>query len=494
MGVDGQADLVGGRFQRHGQADFGDEFRRVGADDVRAEDFAVRLAQDQLHKALGVARSDRLAAGLVGEFPHFILESLFLCRLFGHADAGDLRLAVGAAGERGHLMRFLARDEKPLHRLDGLMRGDVREPRRPDDVARAVDALHRSLVAVVGLEIAAIEFELEARAEQSVEVRLDADGDEQMLRLHGFAACDGELDALVADLGLFDLGVGENFDALFREIALEQFRDFGVLHRQDLRQHFEDRDFRSEGVEEIGELAADGPGPEDDDRLRQRLDRERLAAGQDFFAIDFHAGEGLRPRAGANQDRLAGERLRLAVRAGDDDFFIGLNLRLADDVIDLLAFEKILDALGHRVGNRAAAPHDLRKIEFHFAGKFEAVIGHVPQELLDLGALEQRLGRDAAPVEAGAPGAFHFDTHHFFAELGRADRPDITRRAAANHNEVVVHKALSLTQVLSQKRLQRHKRTFLREFGDGGVVRRWLPRRGIKLESPHEIGLDQMSE
>ena len=181
--------------------------------------------------------------------------------------------------------------------------------------------LHRGLVAVVGLEIAAIEFELEARSEQAVELRLDADGDEQMVGLEGLAARDGELDALAADLGLFDLGVGENLDAALGEAPLEQFRDFGVLDRQNLRQHFEDGDLRPERVEEIGELAADGAGAEDDDRLGQRLDRQRLAAGQDFFAVDFDAGQRLRLRAGADEDGLAGERLRLAVRAGDDDFF-----------------------------------------------------------------------------------------------------------------------------------------------------------------------------
>jgi hypothetical protein len=187
MRVDGRAQFVGRRFERDGQADFRDEFGRVRADDVRAEDFAVRLADDELHEALGIARRDRLAAGLVGELADLEFEALFLRLLFGHADAGDLRLAIGAAGEHGHLVRLLAGDEKTFHRLDRLVRGDVRQPGRPDDVARAVDALDRRLVAVVGLEITAIEFELDPVAEQAVELRLDPDGDEQMLRLE--ASC-----------------------------------------------------------------------------------------------------------------------------------------------------------------------------------------------------------------------------------------------------------------------------------------------------------------
>ncbi len=108
-----------------------------------------------------------------------------------------------------------------------------------------------------------------------------------------------------------------DFDALLGEAALEEFGDFGVLDRQDLRQHFEDGDLRPERVEEIGELAADGARAENDDRLGRALDHERLAAGDDFIAVDLDAGQRLRLGAGADEDGLAGEGLRLAVRAGD---------------------------------------------------------------------------------------------------------------------------------------------------------------------------------
>ncbi len=119
----------------------------------------------------------------------------------------------------------------------------------------------------------------------------------------------------------------------------------------------------------------------------------------------------------------------------------GLDLRPADDVIDLVLLEQVLDAVGHLVRDAAAALHHLGEIEADLTLDRQAVVLDVTEELLVLGALEQRLGRDAAPVEAGAAGAFHLDAHHFFPELGRADRSDITRRAATDDNEIVVHKA-----------------------------------------------------
>ena len=84
-----------------------------GADDVRAEDLAVRLAEDDLHEAFGLADGAGLAAGHERELADLELEALFLRRALGEADAGDLRLAVGAAGEDGRPSSACARSNMP---------------------------------------------------------------------------------------------------------------------------------------------------------------------------------------------------------------------------------------------------------------------------------------------------------------------------------------------------------------------------------------------
>ena len=63
MRVDRRFDFLVGGFERDGEAEFGDHLRRFRADDVRAEDFAVRLADDEFHKAVGLADRAGFAAG-----------------------------------------------------------------------------------------------------------------------------------------------------------------------------------------------------------------------------------------------------------------------------------------------------------------------------------------------------------------------------------------------------------------------------------------------
>ncbi len=63
----------------------------------------------------------------------------------------------------------------------------------------------------------------------------------------------------------------------------------------------------------------------------------------------------------------------------------------------------------------------------------EIVAGH----LVEVRGLQQRLGRDAADIEAGAAErAAHFDAGGLEAELRRLDGADIAARTAADHHHV----------------------------------------------------------
>ena len=62
----------------------------------------------------------------------------------------------------------------------------------------------------------------------------------------------------------------------------------------------------------------------------------------------------------------------------------------------------------------------------------------VVELLHELGVGEQRLGGDAAPVEADAPQLGAFDAGDFVAELGGPDGSDIARRPAADDHEIEV--------------------------------------------------------
>ncbi len=319
------------------------------------------------------------------------------------------------------------------------------QPGRADDVARGVDALDGRLVAVVHLHVAAVELHLGAASEHAVEIGHDADGGEQHLGLDlGLLVAFDEVDLhrVFAHAEVFALRVHVDLDALLVEGALEGLGDLLVLDREDVGQHLDERDLRAERVEEVGELDADGAGADDHDRLGLLAVGQGLARGHHAHAVIGQAGDRAHLAAGRDEDVLRLEEGTLLVALDDLDHAGGGHGGLADDVVDLVLAEERLDALGHLAGDAARALHD--------RGEIEADLLHadaVDVRLLDLGvelgALEQGLGRDAAPVETGAAGALHLDARDFLAELAGANGARVARGAAADDDEVVFRSGVS---------------------------------------------------
>ena len=61
MRVNRRFDFFVSRFQRHRQTKLGNHLGRFRPDDMRAENFAVRFADDQLNKTIGLADGARFA-------------------------------------------------------------------------------------------------------------------------------------------------------------------------------------------------------------------------------------------------------------------------------------------------------------------------------------------------------------------------------------------------------------------------------------------------
>src|SRR5574338_986978 len=68
------------------------------AHDVRAEDFAVFPAADDLDEAFRLIGGPGSPVGAEREAPHLELQLLLLALVFGQPDTGNFRLAVGDAG------------------------------------------------------------------------------------------------------------------------------------------------------------------------------------------------------------------------------------------------------------------------------------------------------------------------------------------------------------------------------------------------------------
>ena len=75
---------------------------------------------------------------------------------------------------------------------------------------------------------------------------------------------------------------------------------------------------------------------------------------------------------------------------------------IAGDDFHVVLLEQILHAFAHGVGHAATAGHHGLHVGFHFAFHLDAVVLGVINISIDLRALQQGFGGDAAPVEADA--------------------------------------------------------------------------------------------
>jgi len=84
--MDGPHQVFHSGFEFHGDYGFGDQFRRLRADDVHAENLAVIGVGDDLDEALVLAHDRRARVRGEGEFSNLDVVSRFFCfGLFWHA-------------------------------------------------------------------------------------------------------------------------------------------------------------------------------------------------------------------------------------------------------------------------------------------------------------------------------------------------------------------------------------------------------------------------
>jgi hypothetical protein len=136
--------------------------------------------------------------------------------------------------------------------------------------------------------------------------------------------------------------------------------------------------------------------------------------------------------AGREHDVLAGVR-----RAVDGDLARAGELAGALDDGDAAALDQAREALEE-------ARDDAVLVGVH-AGHVDALEAGPDAELLgvaglvgDLGGVQQRLGRDAADVEAGAPEVALLDQAHGQPELGRPERAGVATGAGTEDENVEV--------------------------------------------------------
>src|SRR6185312_11967216 len=321
---------------------------------------------------------------------------------------------------------------------DALMHRLVRQPGRAGEIADRIDSVLAGARPFVGDDVPALDPDLGAFEAELLDIPGDADRRDDLL--------DRDLDALPAKLDRgrdpvlallerFYGRTGMDLDTLLFEGLAGENGNFLVLDRQYPVKHLDDRHLGAHVAVEAGELDADRAGADHQQRFRHRLRHHRLLVGPDLLAVGLDAGERARPSASREDDVLGGEiGDRLAV-LGDGDLAFARQFSVAVEHGDLVLAQEETDAVRELLGDGARAGDDLAGIEADLLGR-KPVIAEPVQQVVDFRGAQERLGRDAAPVEADAAEMLALHDRGFHAELRCADRRDIAARSAAEHDDI----------------------------------------------------------
>ncbi len=192
-------------------------------------------------------------------------------------------------------------------------------------------------------------------------------------------------------------------EALPLQHALELLADLAVHAGKDAVEEFDHRHLGPQPAPHRAELEANDAGANDDQLLRRLGERQRAGRGDDDFLVDLDAGQARHVGAGGDDDGLGFERLFLAVGVLDHDLAGRGDAPFPDDPVDLVLLEQEGDAGDVRCDGLVLVLHHRGEVELGLsnddAERRQAVAGLLEH----FRGVEQRLGGNAADVEAGAP-------------------------------------------------------------------------------------------
>jgi hypothetical protein len=222
--------------------------------------------------------------------------------------------------------------------------------------------------------------------------------------------------------------------ALFELLAREP-RDLLVLDRQDPLEHLDHRHVRAQVCIEARELDADRARADHQHRTRHLLGHHGFLVRPDVPAVGLQARQRAGACAGGQDDVLCLDGLGGLAVLRDRDRLLAVQPAMAVEHLDLVLPEQVLDAAIELARDLARALDHLREVVADVLGLQTEVAGMLHQRV-DLRGAQQRLGRNAAPVQADAAQMLALDQGGLHAELGAADRGDVAARTAADHDHV----------------------------------------------------------
>ena len=335
------------------------------------------------------------------------------------------------------------------------MLGLVRQHRRTGHIANGVNARDIGFTQPVGDDAAAIGLNAQSFKAQAFDIADHANSRDQAIR--------GDLvrGALLVNnrggdgIGVFlharHLRAGHDLHAELFEALAGNGGDIRIFHGENLRHDFDNSHFRAERAVEAGKLNANRARTHNDERFRHEVWHHGFKIGPNQLLIRLDARKRTRPCAGGHNNVLGGigplaqhalrhRMLRLNRRLGrfPDTYFAGLcDLGFTPDHINLVLLEQKTDAAIELTRHAARALDYIGDVKSHLTFKCQAVILRMRCLMENLGRAQQRLGRDAAPIETNTTEVLALYHCGFKAKLRRTNGGNISARTAANNENVV---------------------------------------------------------
>ncbi len=191
--------------------------------------------ENHLDHSLVLAQGNGFAVAHERKSADADVQLLLLCRLFGEADRGDLRRAIGAARDQAFVHRMGIQALDRFDADDAFVLCLVRKEWRSGNIADGVDARHIGAVERVHHDGATFSFSPTFSRPRILDVADNAYGGDNALngeRLRPTLASSMvavTLSGLLLQSG--DLGIGQDFDALLLELLAGKRRNLCILRR-----------------------------------------------------------------------------------------------------------------------------------------------------------------------------------------------------------------------------------------------------------------------
>ncbi|MCY1362166.1 hypothetical protein D9M69_488690 [compost metagenome] len=281
----------------------------------------------------------------------------------------------------------------------------MRQHRAADHVTDGVDARHAGTALVVDEDEAAlVEVHAAVGGQQVGGHRTTADGDDQLVEhqlLLAFGVGEADGDLLLLHLGAGDAGAQADLKTLLGQHLQGFLGDLLVGGREELVQRLDDGHFGTQARPDRAQLEADHAGADHAQLLRHGLEFQGAGGVDDDVLVDRGRRDFHRFGAGSDDHVLGFENLGLAIQAGDFHLLVGQHLAVAFDQGHAIGLEQRTDAAGQVLHDLRLATDHRRHVDGHALGfdavDFEAFVGL----MVLVGAVQQRLGRNAAHVQAG---------------------------------------------------------------------------------------------